>query len=129
MRKDNTKRKKPVSVILIALIAIVVIIGTLILISYIRQQQAEREAHRVNAVLHIEKGIYNIAEIAEKVIAFYMLIEQAVAIAEESDYEAAILIYETASQAAQAIRFTEGVELAKAGIEKLDASVPEFIAS
>jgi len=116
IEKQKKRRIKPAVVVIAALFVVALIVGTILLISHIMQQRAERKEHLSNAALHIENGIHNIIETTEVVIAFNMLIKQAESFAEISDYETAILTYETAVQVAVTIHYKEGIELADSGI-------------
>jgi len=64
---------------------------------------------------HLERKI---AE-TEMYIAFFALIEKAKEIAEKSEFNAAISIYEEAKSIASALSFTDGNNLAEAGIEEM----------
>jgi len=127
VRRDNSKQKqqriKPVVAILVVLVIIVILVGTYFIISHVRQQRAERENHRANAVAKIENGLYNTAVTTETIVTFYSLVGQAETIAETSDFETAILIYEKAKQIAAAINYTQAIELAEAGIEEMNERI------
>ena len=60
--------------------------------------------------------INDMLETTEGYIAFYALIESAESFAKADRYEAAIAEYEEAKQAASVLGFTDGIEMAEAGI-------------
>jgi len=124
-KQQNKQRIKPAALICIALFIIALAVGTYLLITHIRQRQAEIEKHRLNAVTNIEYGMYNMASTAETIIVFYSLVEQAGFFAGKTEYEKAIEKFEEAKQVAGAVAYKEGVNLAESGIEEMHERIIE----
>ena len=119
------RRNKIIIVVGFAFLLIAIAAGIFLLLNHLRNQRIERENHLENAIRHVEEGAHNIASISEIFIAFYTIIGEAEVLTGETDYDAAILMYDEAKLVASALSFNGGISLADEGIKKVHELIIE----
>jgi len=126
--KPVKKQIKPITkFILIICIALIagLLIGTAFLVHHINQVNTEIKLHMENSVKNINSSFSSIKEKAKKAVMFYETIKRAEDLAENQDYETAILFYENAKQAAAELSFSGGISYADEGIAEMQNRIIE----
>ena len=127
-------KKAKITIVISIIIAIVLLAGTIAIISHKRKIQAEIKEHMSNAVLHTKEGIANAIPTVEMFAHFFSMLTMAEETiekaAENTDfngglllYEKANLIYEEADIIAKALSFKEGIAIAETGIKGVHESI------